>query len=31
MVIRYEDYRQFKSETQIKYGEAVEPKENKQP
>ena len=31
MVIRYEDYKQFKSETQIKYGEAVEPKENKQP
>jgi len=31
MVIRYEDYKQFKSETQIKYGEAVEPKESKQP
>ncbi len=31
MVIRYEDYKQFKSETQIKYGEAVEPKESKKP
>jgi hypothetical protein len=31
MVIRYEDYKQFKSETEIKYGETVEPKENKQP
>ena len=31
MIIRYEDYKQFKSETQIKYGDAVEPKEKKQP
>jgi hypothetical protein len=29
MVIRYEDYKQFKSETQIKYGDTVE--EKKQP
>ena len=31
MVIRYEDYKQFKSEVQIKYGEAIESKESKQP
>ena len=31
MVIRYEDYKQFKGEAQIKYGEAVEPKEKQQP
>jgi hypothetical protein len=31
MVVRYEDYKQFKSEVQIKYGEPVESKETKQP
>jgi hypothetical protein len=31
MLVRYEDYKQFKSETQIKYGEPVESKENKKP
>ena len=31
MTVRYEDYKQFKSESQIKYGGAVESKENKQP
>jgi hypothetical protein len=31
MVVRYEDYKQFKSESEIKYGEAVESKETKQP
>ena len=31
MVVRYEDYKQFKSEVQIKYGEEVEPKETKKP
>ncbi len=29
MVVRYEDYKQFKSESQIKYGEPVEPEEKK--
>jgi hypothetical protein len=31
MVVRYDDYKQFKSESTIKYGEEVESKENKQP
>jgi hypothetical protein len=31
MTVRYEDYKRFKSESQIKYGGAVESKENKQP
>ncbi len=31
MLVRYEDYKQFKSESQIKYGEPVESKENKKP
>ncbi len=31
MVVRYEDYKQFKSEVQIKYGEEVEHKETKKP
>jgi hypothetical protein len=31
LIVRYEDYKQFKSDVQIKYGEAVEPKETKQP
>jgi hypothetical protein len=31
MVVRYEDYKQFKSEVQIKYGEPVDSKETKQP
>ncbi|MFB3775993.1 MAG: hypothetical protein ACE141_00245 [Bryobacteraceae bacterium] len=31
MTVRYEDYKQFKSDVQIKYGEPVESKENKQP
>ncbi len=31
MVVRYEDYKQFKAETQIKYGEEVGPKETKKP
>ena len=29
MVVRYEDYKQFKSQVEIKYGEPVEPKEEK--
>ena len=31
MTVRYEDYKQFKSEVQIKYGEPVESKETKKP
>ena len=31
LIVRYEDYKQFKAETQIKYGEPVESKESKQP
>lgn len=32
MTVKYEDYKQFKAETQIKYGEPVEqPKESKEP
>ena len=31
LIVRYEDYKQFKSDVQIKYGEPVEPKETKQP
>jgi hypothetical protein len=31
LLVRYEDYKQFKSESQIKYGEPVESKENKKP
>jgi len=31
MTVRYEDYKQFKSESQIKYGEPVESKETKKP
>jgi hypothetical protein len=31
MTVRYEDYKQFKSESQIRYGESVESKENKKP
>ena len=29
MTVRYEDYKQFKSESQIKYGAPVESKEKK--
>ena len=29
MIVRYEDYKQFKSESQIKYGEPIESKEKK--
>ena len=31
MIVRYEDYKQFKSDVQIKYGDAVESKETEQP
>jgi hypothetical protein len=31
LLVKYEDYKQFKSESQIKYGQPVEPKENQQP
>ncbi len=31
MTVRYEDYKQFKSDVKIKYGEPVESKETKQP
>ena len=31
MTVRYEDYKQFKSETLIKYGEEVDSKETKKP
>ena len=31
MTVRYEDYKQFRSEVQIKYGDPVESKETKQP
>ncbi len=31
LIVRYEDYKQFKAQTEIKYGEPVEPNQKKQP